>query len=143
MDATQRETLEAATRELLHACDIHAPPVPVETMLQNPPPGMWENVDINQLSGTFLVLKDQYSPRMSLARLLARYVAGSGWGASRGLYDIVIGDDDHLRIFARMLIMPRDMIESLTPATRNAIAISDEFEVPEADAQARLDELQS
>ncbi|TVR21063.1 MAG: hypothetical protein EA396_09020 [Anaerolineaceae bacterium] len=141
MDVEQREQLEAATQALLAAFDIYAPPVPVETMLQNPPPGMWNNVDINQLSGTFLVLKDQYSPRMSLARLLGRHVASSEWGAARGLYEIIIGNEDNLRIFARMLVMPRDMIQSLTPATRNAIAISDEFEVPEEDAQTRLDEL--
>ena len=135
------ETLESAAVELMTAFEIHAPPVPIETMLQNPRDEMWETVDVNQLSGTFLSIKDRFSPRMSLARLLARHVVSSPWGQARNLLAICQEDEDYLRAFARMLIMPRNMIETMTGSSRNSAIIPLEFEVPEDDARQRLSEL--
>jgi hypothetical protein len=141
MNQQQQDQLESAAVELIDVFGVLAPPLPIETMLQNPVDGLWEKMDLSQLSGSFLVVKDQFSPRMSLARLLARHVVNSQWGQSRQLPQIIGNDENNLRIFARMLIMPHHMIDSLTSSSRNATAISREFEVPEEDAHLRLTEL--
>jgi hypothetical protein len=111
-------------------------------MLQRPKEGMWEQVDINQLSGSFLSIREVYSPRMSLARLLVRHVASSPWGRERGLMRI-LKSEDLVRTFARMLIMPREMVLALSAGARNPTTMSMHFEVPEDDARTRLHELSS
>ncbi len=141
MNQQQTEQLESVAAELIEVFGVLAPPVPIESMLQNPVDGLWNKMDLNQLSGSFLVIKDQYSPRMSLARLLARHVVNSTWGQSRQLPDLIESDENRLRTFARMLIMPRAMINSLTASARTAAAVSQEFEVPEEDAHTRLTDL--
>jgi hypothetical protein len=135
------EQLEAIANELIRTFDILTPPVPIEWMLQNPRDSMWKKVDINQLSGSFLNIREYYSPRMSMARLLARHVASSEWGKSRGLTTILMRGEDHLRAFARMLVMPSDMVSTLTAAGQNPTTMSVAFEVPEDDARIRLHEL--
>ncbi|GAB4313042.1 MAG: hypothetical protein Kow00117_05750 [Phototrophicales bacterium] len=137
------ERLEQIAEELIKTFEIYAPPVPIETMLRDPKNNMWETVDVNQISGTFLSIRDQYSPRMSLARLLARHVATSPWGKARGLLDILRKDEENIKAFARMLIMPREMVNSLPGSARNPLAMTHEFEVPEEDASLRLAELDS
>ncbi|MDX1995698.1 MAG: hypothetical protein SF029_25165 [bacterium] len=140
---SELKQLEAIATALINMYEITAPPVPVETILQQPKDGMWEQVDLNQMSGTFLSVKDLYSPRMSLARLLARHVSNSYWGEERGLPDLIHNDEQKLRSFARMLIMPADLIEALSTAARNPTAMSLQFEVPEEDAKLRLSEFAS
>lgn len=133
--------LEAVAVELLELYEVDKPPIPIESMLRNPKNEMWKKVDINQISGTFLSVKDQFSPRMSLARLLVRHVANSDWGKERNLPQLFIENEDLLRAFTRMLIMPAPMIEALSAGARNPIAMSLKFEVPEDDARIRLSEL--
>ncbi len=135
------EQLEAIAQELLHEFEIDTPPVPVELMLHRPKDGMWEEVDINQLSGTFLSVRDYYSPRISVARLLARHVVNCPWGQMRELGNL-IPNENTLNAFARMIIMPQEMVAQLRPATRNSIAMSMHFEVPEEEARLRLQELE-
>ena len=135
------QRLEEIAHELIESFDVHAPPVPIESMLQHPKNGMWEEVDVNQLSGTFLSIKDQYSPRMSLARLLARHIATSDWGKKRGLLEIVKKDEELLRSFARMIVMPAVMVRGMTASARNPMNLSTEFEAPEDDARQRILEL--
>jgi hypothetical protein len=131
------EQLETIASELIKAFDINMPPVPVESMLKSPKEGMWVEVDINQLSGTFLSFRDQFSPRMSLARMLARHIVSSPWGKERGLMQL-IKDQETLHLFARMLLMPREMIEELSSGSRSPAAMSMRFEVPEEEARLRL-----
>ena len=134
--------LEEVAQELMAAFEIYAPPVPIESMLQHPKKeGMWSEVNVNQLSGTFLSLKHKYSPRMSMARLLARHVAGCEWGRSRGIMAILRKDEELIRVFARMIVMPREMVRGLSVAERNPVTMSVQFEVPEDDARQRLQEL--
>ncbi len=137
----QIERLEAIAQEILDIFEVYAPPVPIELMLQHPRREMWEEVDPAQLSGSFLSLKDRYSPRMSLTRLLVRHIASSAWGHEVGLFDIVQNNIDHLNRFARMLIMPRDMVLGLPASNRNPTIMSNYFEVPPDDAEKRLTEL--
>ena len=133
------QKLEAIAAEILKLFNIVSPPVPIETMLQHPKENMWEELDINQLSGSFLSIREYYSPRMSLARLLARHIASSPWGRERGMFQLMT-DEDTVRAFARMLIMPLDMVRNLSTAARNPTAMSMHFEVPEEDARMRLQE---
>lgn len=136
----EQQTLEQIAREICETFEVYAPPVPIEIMLQRPPVGMWAEVDVTQLSGSFLSIKERYSPRMSLARLLVRHIAASKWGQERGL-DSLLGDGDMLGAFARMLIMPEDMVLGLTSNARNPKTMGLHFEVPEDDARQRLLEL--
>lgn len=132
--------LEHVTEELMAIFEINTPPIPIENMLQRPSQEMWVEVDITQLSSGFLQVKDVYSPRMSLARMLARHVASSKWGQERDLTDL-LHNPDQLHVFARMLIMPKFMVMTLTTGARTPTAMSVHFEVPEADAKVRLEEL--
>ncbi|HRL13001.1 MAG TPA: hypothetical protein PKX07_14050 [Aggregatilineales bacterium] len=141
MDSTDSQKLEAIVAELMAVYDVKLPPVPVEIMLARPREGMWDEMDINQLTGGFLRLTDPFSPRMSMARMLARHLVFSPWGTARGLPDLVGRDEAHLRLLARMLIMPRALLTALPPAKRTPALISTDFEVPAEDALQRLDEL--
>lgn len=135
-----QEKLESIATEVIRAFRISAPPIPIESMLRRPVNQMWEELDITQLSGGFLNIKDRYSPRMSLARLLARHIANSAWGRERGLASL-LQSEELIQAFARMLIMPSEMVESLTVSMRNPSTMGLHFEVPEEDALIRLQEL--
>ena len=137
MDAQE---LEKITDDLVAAYEIQAPPVPIESMLQRPLDHMWEELDITKLSSSFINVNDYYSPRMSLARLLARHIVSSEWGKERGLSQIG-KDDNKLRAFARMLIMPAGLVRVLSQNARTPEWISVHFEVPYDDAELRLQEL--
>jgi hypothetical protein len=133
--------LEAIASELIKLYEIEKPPVPIETILQNPKDGMWEEVNVSQLTGSFMSIRDRFSPRMSLARLLARHLMMCDWGEERKVADLINRDEERMRAFAQMLIMPREMIQSLVQGMRNPVAISLQFEVPEEDAELRLEQL--
>jgi hypothetical protein len=135
-----QDQLEQIAQNIMEIFEIFAPPVPIETMLQRPAANLWEKVDPSQLSGSFLSVRDRYSPRMSLARLLARHIAVSEWGRNNGLYNL-IQNADALNAFARMLIMPRDMVMGMTQSNRNPTTMSTYFEVPKEDAEMRLNDL--
>lgn len=137
---SQFEELEAIATELIAEFEITAAPVPIETILQNPKDGMWEQVDVTQLSGSFLSLKDRYSPRMSIARLLAKHLTTCEWGKDRGLFDL-LRQGDNLNRFARMLVMPRNLVEQVNTAARTPTTMSLQFEVPVDDVRMRLDEI--
>jgi hypothetical protein len=132
--------LESVTQELMDAFSITAPPIPIESMLQHPRPDMWEDVDISQLSGSFIRVREGYAPRMSLARLLARHVVNCPWGQARNLQGIE-REEGKLYRFARMLVMPESMILELSPTARTPQLVSVHFEVPEDDARLRLQEM--
>jgi hypothetical protein len=137
------EHLEAVASELIESFEITSPPIPIEIMLQRPKPDMWHEVDITELSVGFLRAGGHFSPRMSLARLLARHVIQSEWGEQRGLREHFKDDRDEslLRAFARMLIMPAGMVRMLSESARTPLTMSIHFEVPEDDARQRIKEL--
>lgn len=134
------EYLENLAQELCDIFEVYAPPVPIELMLQKPKANMWEEVDVTQLSGSFMNIKERFSPRMSVARLLARHIIVSEWGQQHKI-NYLLDDKDHLNSFARMLLMPREMVLGLTSSMRNPKTMSTHFEVPESNAQERLLEL--
>jgi hypothetical protein len=134
------DALERAVADLMAAFDVSEPLVPVEIMLQRPKAGMWKELNLSELSTAFINIKQRYSPRMSVSRLLARLICRCDWGIQRGLGDLIT-NDDALRAFARVIMMPRPMIEALPAANRTPISVSMRFEVPEDDARLRLEEL--
>jgi hypothetical protein len=140
MPNEQLELIESAVADLMVAFDVTNPPVPVEIMLQRPKAGMWKEVNLSELSTAFINIKQRYSPRMSVSRLLARNVCRSEWGASHDVTTLC-NTDETFRALARAILMPRSMIEALAPTSRTPIAVSMRFEVPEDDARLRLEEL--
>lgn len=140
MAQSYMELMETATAELIMAFDVTAPPVPAEIMLQRPKLGMWQQVNLSELSATFINVRQRYSPRMSIARLLVRYMCRSAWGTKYQLAQFQT-DEDAIHVFARVLLMPGAMIAALNDSSRNPVMISNRFEVPEDDAQLRLTEL--
>jgi len=72
--------------------------------------------------------------------MLARHVATCSWGTSRGLSELE-RDDVKLYSFARMLIMPANMIMQVNQNARTPHLLGTYFEVPEEDARLRLEEL--
>jgi len=140
---SKQNLLETIANELIKTFAITNPPIPIEIMLQRPKPDMWEEVDITELSVGFLKTGGHFSPRMSLARLLARHIVQSEWGEKRGLRDMLKNDQNEelLRSFARMLIMPAPMVKALSVGARTPVTMSMHFEVPEDDAKIRLSEL--
>ncbi len=140
MDSDKYARLEAIAQELIDIYQIKLPPVPIESILQSPKSGMWDEVNVGQLSGTFLNIRERYSPRMSIARLLARHITQSNWGEEQGLFDLIKEQGD-LSAFARMLILPKQLLENVNEEALNPSLISLQFEVPEDDARIRLEEL--
>ncbi len=135
--------LEAVVTELMTLFDVQEPPIPLDNMLQTARDDMWKQVDVSQLSGTFLRFDNPYAPRMSLARMLARHLVKSAWGQQHGLPALIKSDedDDRLHRFARMIVMPYEMVSQLTNASRTPTAMSIRFEVPEEEARKRLEEI--
>ena len=135
----EAQEFEIIANQLCDIFDVHAPPIPVETMLLEPPPGLWEEVDIRNLSGSFLKFKpgEPFSPRMSIARLLVRHMCQSPWGVENGLGQNC-GDKAYILTLTHVLLMPKIMIDNLPASSRNPKAIAMHFEVPEEDARQRL-----
>jgi len=132
--------IETAITDLMTAFDVTEPPIPIEIMLQRPKAGMWKEVNLSELSTAFINVKQRYSPRMSVARLLARLACRSEWGDRHNL-GMVGSTDEGLRALARAVLMPRSMLDQLAPASRTPITVSMRFEVPEDDARQRLIDL--
>ena len=136
------QQLEAVVKELVELYNISAPPIPIEQMLQKPRQDMWSEVDMNYVTARFLNISTPFSPRMSLARFLARHIATSPWGEERGLRELG-GDEDMIDLFARVITMPGDLVMEIAAKSRTPELISLHFEVPEDDARLRLKELAS
>lgn len=131
--------IEVAVNDLMIAFDVTTPPVPVEIILQRPKAGMWKEINLSELSGAFIRVGQRYSPRMSIARLLVRYILRSEWGAQHGL--LAIGQDEKsLHALSRAILIPRSMIASEAISYHPGV-ISTRFEIPEDDARLRLIEM--
>jgi hypothetical protein len=134
------QELEQVVRELVQLYAVTAPPIPIERMLQHPHPDMWNDVDMTDFSSSFLNITTPFSPRMSLARFLARQIAKSEWGQKRGLA-WMDEDEESIYPFARMIAMPVDLVMEISADSRTPQLISLHFEVPEDDARLRLQDI--
>jgi hypothetical protein len=133
-------TMDNVVEEILQAYDVDRPPIPVELMLQRPRADTWAEIDLTEMSVSFLSLADRYAPRMSAVRLLARNIIRSEWGKERGLGSFAT-ESNLINMFARAIIMPRRLLEPMEKEALNPTTISLRFEVPEEDAQERLKDL--
>ena len=140
MSNVTQDLIEAAVNEIMRLFDIDQPPVPVELMLERPREGLWSRADLAELTSSFLVMTDRYSPRMSVARLLARHIARCEWGEAYGLGPIY-SSKSLTNNFARALMMPQPMLEDAMQNANSRMAVINKFEVPEADYSLRLEEL--
>jgi hypothetical protein len=132
--------MEQVVEEILEAYDVDRPPIPVELMLQRPREGTWAEIDLTEMSVSFLSLADRYAPRMSAVRLLARNIARSEWGKSRGLGNILM-DNNQINMFARAIIMPKRFLTETPTTGFDPHTLSTRFEVPEEDALLRSQDL--
>jgi len=134
--------IDKGVDDILTAFDVDTPPVPVELMLQRPREGLWQEIDLSEMSATFLNLRDRYAPRMSAVRLLARSVIRSEWGQARGLAQLGEENPDNVNLLARAIIIPRQLLDVMgDDITLDKTTVSLHFEVPEADAELRLADL--
>lgn len=134
------EILESAVDEIMMLFDVDHPPVPIELMLERPREGLWTRADLTELTSSFLVMTDRYSPRMSVARLLARHIARCDWGDEHGLGPI-FNSKTLTNRFARALMMPRGMVAQAFEDGQSHIAMLNRFELPENDFKMRMIEL--
>ncbi|MCA9914658.1 MAG: RsmD family RNA methyltransferase, partial [Anaerolineae bacterium] len=142
-DRMELPRLEDIASEFVGEFDIVHPPVPVEDMLQNPKPGMWATgVDMNNMTTSFFSSRGPSTVRMALARFLARQLAGSSWGESHDSKPLLKDENKALLYaFARMIIMPVEMVEAVAPNVRSPMMLAVRFDVPEDDARERLDDM--
>jgi hypothetical protein len=139
-DEVTLDQMEEAAQEIMDAFDVDQPPVPIELMLERPRDGLWPRADLAELTSSFLVMTDRYSPRMSVARLLARHIARSEWGVNHGLAPI-FHSKNLTNTFARVLMMPRKMVEHALESGQSEVALVNRFEVPENDYMIRMEDL--
>jgi len=139
IDTQILDLLEVVVDDLLTVFDVNSPPVPVEIMLQRPKTGMWQQVNLGEMSTTFLRVSEQYGLRLSIARLLARHICRSVWGEAHGL-TAYSKNDTVIYALARALLIPRRLIVD-QKAPHDSIAVSYRFGVPESAARLRLMEL--
>ncbi len=138
LTTTDQQRLESLADRILAHYDTKRPPVPVETILQHPPEGMLEAVDITDLSLVFGMGEHRYEYRMALARLLYRELCRKQnlLGENPRSYN------EASRYFAAVLLIPQKWI---LRATRWPLVtlqqLSEDFRVPEYVMSTRLSNL--
>jgi len=113
-------------------------PIPVDDLLNRPLPGMWEKVDLSQLTLSFSVRGDRNAPRVSIAKLLVRQLINSPWGVQHDLPNLIGQDTAVMLAFTRMLLIPRVLLEKMPHNRWHPVEIASDFLVPEDDAESRL-----
>ncbi|MFZ2879789.1 MAG: hypothetical protein WA009_09665, partial [Phototrophicaceae bacterium] len=97
--------LEAAADALIVEFGVTSPPVPIDTIMMTPKPGMWPKIDLGQLTLSFTSRGDRFAPRISIARLVVRQVVHTEWGIQHKLPDLVGYEPDRIADYARMVLM--------------------------------------
>jgi hypothetical protein len=135
---TEYAALEDAADALIAAFDVITPPVPIDTMMVTPRPGMWPKIDLSQLTLSFTSRGDRFAPRISVARLVVRQLVYTDWGKQNRLPELVGDDPSKIIDFGRMILMPRSLIDKMPAKEQTPIGVAMSFMVPEDDAEARL-----
>lgn len=135
---TEYAALEDAADALIAAFDVITPPVPIDTMMVTPRPGMWPKIDLSQLTLSFTSRGDRFAPRISVARLVVRQLVYTDWGKQNRLPELVGDDPSKIIDFGRMILMPRSLIDKMPVKEQTPIGVAMSFMVPEDDAEARL-----
>lgn len=135
--------LEQAADAFIAAFKITEPPVPVDELLNRPQPGMWERVDLSQLTMSFAIRGDRFAPRVSFAKLVVRQLVQTEWGAQHKLPELIGTNAEAVLAFARMILIPRAILDTIPKARWSPIEVASDFHVPEDDAEARLEMIRS
>ena len=138
LTTADQQRLEALADKILAHYNTKRPPVPVEAILQHPPEGMLDAVDITDLSLVFGMGEHRYEYRMALARLLYRELCR---------HQNLLGENprsynEESRYFAAVLLIPRKWI--LRAARWPLVTLqqlSEDFRVPEYVMSTRLSHL--
>jgi hypothetical protein len=131
--------LEQVAEEFVSVFGVTQPPVAVDEILNKPLDGMWDKVDLSQLTLSFSVRGDRYAPRVSFAKLVVRQLVPTPWGVERGLPDLVGQDSKRILALALMLLVPRSLLNQIPRARWNPVEVANDFWIPEDDAETRLD----
>ncbi len=135
---TEFAALEDAADALIAAFEVTTPPVPIDTIMVTPRPGMWPKIDLSQLTLSFTARGDRFAPRISVARLVVRQLVYTDWGKQHRLPELVGDDPSRIIDFGRMILMPRSLIDAMPAKEQTPIGVAMSFMVPEDDAEARL-----
>ncbi len=137
---TPRLDLARLAEALLRYYDVHAPPVPIERMLQKPPTGI--SIDFNQISFIMEHGLYRYEPRMAMARLLYREIAHSLTAQEAlGVRAPQFVSPAEVKFFARCLLMPPGWLKVLAEQGLSLEQISGQLQVPSDAVIIRLTEL--
>jgi len=132
--------LETVVEELITEYHILEAPIRVEQILQYPLDGMGASLQVSKMSTGFIQINKPFAPRMALARWLARQLIKSDWGIARQLDQVLTGEI-RIKVFARILLMPRQMIMALQKESRTVVTLVNYFQVPPEEAKQRLEEI--
>jgi hypothetical protein len=131
-----RSRITQLANQIVAQYHLKDPPVPVETILSNPP-GELEGVDITDLSLVFGAGEHRHEYRLGLGRLLYREICRAGLEAPPMPYT-----GEAARAFAKELLAPAMWLKPA--AQRPGVTLQDlgeEFQLPEYTVASRLVEL--
>jgi hypothetical protein len=135
-----RTDLTTLAEILLRHYNVTQPPVPIERMLNEPPPGLGK-LDPDRIS---LVMEHglyNYAPRLAMARLLCREIARSSAAQALLGVDVSSLTYDDIKFFARCLLMPQQWMQSLSEQRLSVEHISHYLQAPSDAVVTRLGEL--
>ncbi|NOG48894.1 MAG: hypothetical protein HND48_05130 [Chloroflexi bacterium] len=130
--------LEAAADALIVEFGVTSPPVPIDTIMMTPKPGMWPKIDLGRSTLSFTSRGDRFAPRISIARLVVRQVVHTEWGIQ---HKLPRPRRLRTRPYRRLRAYGVDAVvvdRKLPERDRNPIGIAMAFMVPEDDAELRL-----
>ena len=138
LTTADQQRLEALADRILAHYNTKRPPVPVETILQHPPEGILEAVDITDLSLVLGMGEHRYEYRMALARLLYRELCRNQNHLGEELFPY----NEASRYFAAVLLVPRKWIlRAVRWPLVTLQQLSEDFRVPEYVMSTRLSNL--
>lgn len=140
-EATRPDLIQLA-EALLRYYDVVHPPVPVERMLQEPPPGL-AKIDPGQISYIMEHGLYHHEPRLAMARLLYREIAGSAMAMKTlGVNALLPTSYADVKFFARCLLMPANWVRSLSGQRLSIEQIGEYLQVPPDAVITRMAELE-
>jgi len=137
---TTRSALARLAQALLRHYEVIDPPVPVEQMLQEPPPGL-SRVDPSRISFILEHGLYCYEPRLSMARLLCREIVRNRAVQQSLGVDVPSFSYVDLKFFARCLLMPTDWVRKMAKQELSVEQIGASLETPAHAVVTRLAEL--
>jgi hypothetical protein len=135
-----RPALATLAEKLCEHSGVTEPPVPIEQMLEEPPPGL-DKLDLDQISSVMEHGLYSHAPRLAMARLLCREIARSKTARALLGVDVPIKSYEAIKYFARCLLMPSHWIRQLSEQGLSIEQISTYLQAPSYAVVTRLAEL--